>query len=313
MSDHPLALPSRKSYAQQTMSRPTTAELNLLKENLEGLIEESTELRDSLVEVNSDYSNRLASITTLRQEADGNAEHIATLSTSSDQHFAEISEAKDASADTWVELQGFQNQLEDLRSTLAERQTSLEEREKQVEDLHQLVEGLLPGATSAGLASAFRERKESFQKPVENWSRLFLGALVGLFVIAIFNPFAQDFEVLSGTNWLDYLGGRIPIALPLIWLAIYSGRRHSQALRLEEEYAHKESLSKSFEGYKDQLLNIGTHGEGIGPTIDLINKALEALAVHPGRIYSGKHEDITPAGVVAEAVRQVVPSNNEEG
>lgn len=93
---------------------------------------------------------------------------------------------------------------------------------------------------------------------------------------------------------LPYFISRLPFAIPIIWLAIYAGRRHSQALRLEEDYAHKEALSKSFQGYKKQLIDIEAKSTEKKATLDLIERTLIALSLHPGRIYQGKHNDISP-------------------
>jgi hypothetical protein len=46
---------------------------------------------------------------------------------------------------------------------------------------------------------------------------------------------------------------KLPIYLPVVWLAYYSSKRRGEAQRLKQEYAHKESLAKSYMGYKDQL------------------------------------------------------------
>ena len=41
--------------------------------------------------------------------------------------------------------------------------------------------------------------------------------------------------------------------MPFIWIAIVSNINLNKYARLEEEYAHKESLAKSFERYKEQI------------------------------------------------------------
>ncbi len=41
---------------------------------------------------------------------------------------------------------------------------------------------------------------------------------------------------------------RLPIVIPLVWLAIYAGRNYMMSLRLEEDYAYKKAISRAFEG-----------------------------------------------------------------
>ncbi|MGH9385513.1 MAG: hypothetical protein ACRD2N_14625 [Vicinamibacterales bacterium] len=93
---------------------------------------------------------------------------------------------------------------------------------------------------------------------------------------------------------------RLPLALPLVWLAVYAGRNYMLALRLQEEYAFKEALSTSFEGYKREMANIPATSEQLSPLLTLCDNVLRTLAQRPGRLYEGKHEDITPLAPVAK-------------
>jgi len=156
------------------------------------------------------------------------------------------------------------------------------------------IEGLLPHATSTSLASAFREQKKRFEKPQRNWMiafgiTIFLLLLVGVVVAT---------EVSEKDTWdiiLRHLISRLPLIVPLLWLGIYAGRNYMLALRLEEEYAFKEAISTSFEGYKREMADIpaGSTAES-KPISVLCENVLLALSQRPGRIYEGRHEDITP-------------------
>src|SRR5205807_9573247 len=84
-----------------------------------------------------------------------------------------------------------------------------------------------------------------------------------------------------------------------VWLAVYAGRNYMLALRLQEEYAFKEALSTSFEGYKREMTGIPAAGDQLLPILTLCNNVLETLALRPGRLYEGKHDDITPLSPLA--------------
>ena len=97
-------------------------------------------------------------------------------------------------------------------------------------------------------------------------------------------------------NWDEVLRGltiRLPIVIPLVWLAIYAGRNYMLSLRLEEDYAYKESISVAFEGYKREMTQIGT-GDAANPSplMTLCVNVLKAISERPGRIYDGKQQDI---------------------
>jgi hypothetical protein len=86
---------------------------------------------------------------------------------------------------------------------------------------------------------------------------------------------------------------RLPIVLPVVWLAIYAGRNYMLSVRMEEDYAYKEAISTAFEGYKREMEKI-TAGDGENPTplTTLCSNILKAIAERPGRIYEGKPQDI---------------------
>jgi hypothetical protein len=170
-----------------------------------------------------------------------------------------------------------------------------------LESLLKRVEGLLPGATSTGLASSFNKQKERFLGPQRRWLATFVGCIIGLVIVAlpsfisaisfIWNPSNSQLETWDET-WRS-LTLRLPIVLPLVWLGIYAGRNYMISLRLEEDYAYKEAISTSFEGYKREMEKI-TASEAVNPTplTILCTNVLKAIAERPGRIYEGKPQDI---------------------
>jgi hypothetical protein len=166
------------------------------------------------------------------------------------------------------------------------------------EKVHQKIEGLLPNATSAGLASAFRTQKERFKRPQMIWLVTFVATIVSLLLFGWAN--LQDFKETDTFDMiLRHMTSRLPIIVPLVWLALYSGRNYMLTLRLEEEYAFKEAVSTAFEGYKREMQGIEqTEGNIASPITTLCNNVLQALAQRPGRIYEGRHEDITPLSPV---------------
>lgn len=80
------------------------------------------------------------------------------------------------------------------------------------------------------------------------------------------------------------------------------------SIRLEEDYAYKEAVSKSFAGYKREMEKFAS-GQAPGPdnplTILCVN-VLKAIAEHPGRIYEGKHHDINIMTESKEAADKIV-------
>jgi uncharacterized coiled-coil DUF342 family protein len=166
------------------------------------------------------------------------------------------------------------------------------------------LEGLLPHATSAGLASAFHIQKARFSKPQPYW--------LGLFVVAILCLLGATGYGLpaSADTWdaiLRHFVNRLPIVAPLVWLAIYAGHHYSMALRMEEDYAFKEAVSTAFEGYKREMLAIPAgSANDVSPLVTLCENVLRALAERPGRIYDGRVDVVTPITPAASALREMI-------
>ncbi len=122
------------------------------------------------------------------------------------------------------------------------------DKNKEYWELKNQIEWLLPGATSAWLSSAYKEMKDSFNLSNIFWNLMFF---LTLWIAIYLWKDIKVWENLEKTilNIISHL----PFILPLIWLAFFSSKQQSQNKRLQQEYAHKESLAKSFEWYKKQI------------------------------------------------------------
>jgi hypothetical protein len=196
-----------------------------------------------------------------------------------------------------------------LKSELDTRVKQLDNLEtdqhNRYEALYKKIESLLPGATSAGLAKAYEDQRISFSKPIKTNTLIFYGAILLMLAVAIFTSiqsisYNKDLSLsLSFFNHdtleaiLKSMLAKFPFMAPLIWLAVFASIRRSQYERLEQEYAHKVALAKSYESYKKQLEDLlKTEGEPLQR--ELINKAIEAIAYNASQTLDGKHRDKMP-------------------
>lgn len=179
---------------------------------------------------------------------------------------------------------------------------------KELEALLEKVEGLLPGATSASLATAFNKQRARFKSSQRKWIWTFVLCIVSLLGVSAPSFYRATFGDVSVFSWEVIFRGlsvRLPIAAPLVWLAIYAGRNYMLSLRLEEDYAYKEAISTAFEGYKREM-NLIPAGDGANPTplATLCGNVIKAIAERPGRIYDGKDQDITILTEMQSAARE---------
>ena len=194
------------------------------------------------------------------------------------------------------------------KQALATLKKNLEDFEAQqktkYEALNDEIESLLPGATSAGLATAYKDMKDSFKTPIMVANVLFFVCIAILVTTSIITlKDTSDWQTLLLNSLY-----KLPIFAPIIWLAVFASRRRSEAQRLQQEYAHKESLAMSYNGYKKQLEELGDKDGEM--RMALITKAIESIAENPSKTLEGKHGDAMPAQqLIEKTVKEVSKSN----
>lgn len=150
---------------------------------------------------------------------------------------------------------------------------------KEVESEAKKIIGL---SSIAGLAGGFVEKgKEARMNKYVS-----LGVFVlALILLAIFNFFTINFNELDKIT-LTSITIRLVINIPLIWIATVANLNLNKYSKLEAEYGHKESLAKSYEKYKDEILKlpqISSDNQEAYDNIyaDLIRINLEAFKKNP--------------------------------
>lgn len=183
------------------------------------------------------------------------------------------------------------------------------------------IESLIPGATSAGLASAYHDLSISFNEPIAKYSKYFAISIFLLLVISgfltIHSLFFTEFSTnLTSRNFLNDIGvfllQRLPVVLPVIWFAIFASKRRSEAERLKQEYAHKEALAKSYQSFKLQIEELDS--ENKEPLLEkLLAAAIETIAMNASSTLDKKHGDNAPLiGIFDKTVNKLPSINPKE-
>jgi hypothetical protein len=203
---------------------------------------------------------------------------------------------------------------------LADKSENVEERimayEARLVDLEaqckaqlETITGLLPGATSAGLAHAFDDRRKTFLNPATRWQWIFVGS-VGALVLLALTGLWNVYSATSLLGWDDLARlwlARLPIAGALIWLALHASRESALAKRLEEDYGYKAAIATSFQGFQKQMADIGTSAAAGSPLSKLCDDTLSTIASPPGRIYDKHRLTVSPTSEFTEAMSPVKP------
>lgn len=194
-----------------------------------------------------------------------------------------------------------------LAYEISERLKQLRELESsnklRYEELLKQIESLLPGATSAGLATAYSEMKQSYKEPIKMFNRLFYGAIFLLAVTSIASIVDFKYGYPAGTipSWemlVKAMINKIPLFGALIWFAFFVSKRRSEAQRLQEEYAHKEALAKSYASYKKQIDALDSEDKELQK--EFIGKMVDAIAFNASQTLDGNHGDKHPLQTVLE-------------
>lgn len=252
-----------------------TAELNdiahgraRLTETLEQVASKLSEAQTNSGEINT----ILGSVTQLKNEVETHLE-------SAKNHSQAIIETNNKIADTQIKSDELKNELKDS----SEKYDALVNK----------IEGLLPGATTAGLAKSFAERKAALIISKLTALLLFAGSIIGFIVLGTVALFASEIKTIS--DFFIFTFERTPFIAGLLLLEEFGRRQYNAITKLEEDYAYKESISKAFEGYRKEFESM----ENPALQQSLSEKTMEALFERPGRLLDQESKDKIPAEILS--------------
>lgn len=274
--------------------------INNFEEKLEENYDKIQTYRGELLDGDSDNESISSEVKNALELAEKDSENIREL----------LSEVKSKLTDfkhCHTDVFGVKNdegELEGgLKAEIVAREKHLEEFKKQQElkykTLNDEIESLLPGATSAGLATAYHDLKESFNSPIKTYSRLFYSSITALVLVAFLSItkevgwlFIKFVEVTDLSELVSNILYKLPIVLPVLWLTLFASKRRSETQRLQQEYAHKEALAKSYQNFKMQIEAL----EQSDPALmnKLLSSAIDAVSKNASDTLDKKHGDKTP-------------------
>lgn len=203
---------------------------------------------------------------------------------------------------------GMEDELQDLISRLNDFEKASATKHKSLEDR---IEELLPGATSAGLATAYKELKETFKTPIRNASAVFYLSILFLVAVALLSvaDFGGDhwISMREFSNWTAILPSvvpKLPLYAALVWLAFFASKRRSEAQRLMQEYAHKEAIASSYMSYKRELDEMDKEGAAL--RTKLLQTTLDAIARNASVTLDGEHGDKSPTHEAIDAAKKIL-------
>lgn len=165
-------------------------------------------------------------------------------------------------------------------------------------------------ASDAGLAGGFVEKANQAKCNKITSTLVFLG-IIGLMACLNFSYFKP--EHLHNITLME-ITIRVIINLPLIWAATVANINLNKYSKLEQEYAHKESLAKSYERYKNEILKLSNEEDVNELREKLLHLNLDAFRKNPADAMDQTSSDSTIDKMLdAKFSQKEVSINEKEG
>lgn len=170
------------------------------------------------------------------------------------------------------------------------------------------IENLLPKALTAGLSAAFSSKKEDEVKSSVKLQSHFTRGIYALLVVSLL-PVGLSIYFLHEKVGLEEVINRlprlvlaiVPMYIPVLWFAYSANKKLNLSKRLIEEYAHKEVLSKTYEGLSKQIESINDSAQSEELKFRLLANFLQVSSENPGKLISNYEASDHP---IMEALEQ---------
>jgi len=169
------------------------------------------------------------------------------------------------------------------------------------EKIKEKIRGLLPEAMTAGLSHAYEAKRKTEEGEEIKASRTFKQSIIALSVVSVLPVVVSIYSLITGKtldetvqNLPRLVLGILPLYTPVFWFAISANRRIKLAKRLIEEYAHKEALSKTFEGLSSQIENLEDSETSRELRVKLLYNIISVSSENPGKLISNYDQSDNP-------------------
>lgn len=265
--------------------------------------EKSISLKAELQSAKNDFDNVLATAKdSLSALHDAKEEELNAVVKEKTELLDALKEEKSAALDEIVNKYTKQHD-----SMLKDKKEAIEAlvaaADKSFNELKEKIESLLPGATSAGLASAFRDRKETIHGTKSRWIWGVFASSVMLVILggcSLFGWLPDQGVVVS-------IAGRSVIVVGLVFIEEFCRRNYNVAARLTEAYAYKEVLSTSYLGYKKEMNEmvmpkVNEDAPNVKGSAVLMQTLLQKLGEEPGCDVFDKERQVVGVGSLIDAI-----------
>ncbi len=238
------------------------------------------------------------------KKEDGTIERINGLKDQLEESFEELEESIKALSDkNESHHQEFKTRVdESLKIQSEKNQQLLINWNKSHKELTTKIKDLLPDALTAGLSSAYEKKRTDEEAELKKNQGTFQNTIYALAFMALIPIAVNTIRYYSYDVPLDALIQSspslimliLPLYLPIVWLAYSSGLKVKLAKRLIEEYSHKETVAKTFEGLSKQIESFANEDIAIELKTKLLFNLLDISAENPGKLITDYNKSDHP-------------------
>lgn len=170
-------------------------------------------------------------------------------------------------------------------------------------------------STSVGLAAAFSERATQLSKSVWLWTACLIAALIAAVVLGLSQMsrlagLIENPSISTSVIVLHFLTSILSVGAP-VWMAWLATKQIGQRFRLSEDYAFKASISRAYEGYRQEAARISEDLEE-----QLLSSALTRLDELPLRLvetpaHGSPWHELAESSHVQDALKAIPEFANE--
>lgn len=238
------------------------------------------------------------------KKEDGTIERINGLKDQLEESFEELEESIRAlSEENESHHQEFKARVdESLKIQSDKNQQLLTNWDNSHQELTKKIKDLLPDALTAGLSYAYEKKRINEEAELNKNQKTFQRTIYVLAIMALIPVVVNAIRYFSHHVPLDAVIESspslimliLPLYLPIVWLAYSSGLKVKLAKRLIEEYAHKETVAKTFEGLSKQIESFADEDIALDLKTKLLFNLLDISAENPGKLITDYNKSDHP-------------------
>lgn len=234
--------------------------LELYNSGLASIEEKSGSIEGKIKIINEAYDAAENLPTTLKMLRDTNKE-IEGLKGTSSSDYAEIEKKLKLAQDWAKEIEGLKDAAAKLsENAISEANDYLNNLKIEAQVYIDKCEEAFRTTTSKGLAGAFQDKAEKLNVSIRYWvggliAALIAGAGVGYFRLHALETYLSNPDSSGVKLAIQLVLSFLSVGAPL-WFAWLSTKQIGQRFRLAEDYEFKASVSKAYEGYRREAVQL---------------------------------------------------------